>query len=456
MKELLPRLTAKYILSVCVLATLAIATNSVAQLKVLHITPRAQENDTWCWAASAQMILDAMPNDREAPAGQCDYVSSTVGSNCCSDGFRFNPFSTPLPYDPISGCNDGDALDYSTYHYGFRYTSDAALTFETLWRSIGMNQPVEFSWFWDYGGCPSYRAGSHMMVIYGAFHTRIPEMPSLLLVYDPWTLRYPLQWSKYYRYHSGTRLIDGGTVIPYDYYVSGPNHRIHRRDRYAFQSRGPIETAEPTEIQRIDIPDCTPLCCDQPAIPFGKEDYLKAQKFANIFIHKFLPMALHDTLSRRVNLPNSLSHGSWHIGNGWNNFYLSMPSFFNMSDSAIASQHLGPAISLTFPIIVGTEVTSSISVYLDSTDMLWKVSYIGEAPRAIAIATLRDTLAAHFPTTDIQVVQIPAFDLEFLVDATQASGFTLFGSYDNPRVGYTRGIATPLKTVRDRERQIHS
>ncbi len=454
MKKLLHYLTAKQISFICALLTLTIESNSVAQLRFVEVKPIAQENDTWCWAASAQMILGAMPARHLVVPEQCDLVASTVGANCCTDGFRYNPLATPLEYDPISGCNDGDALDYSTYHYGFRYTSDAALTFEAIGKSIGMNHPVEFSWFWDYGGCPSYRAGSHMMVIYGVCRSH-RGVPNFLFIYDPWTLRYPLQWSKYYQ-RKGNQLINGGTVIPYDYYVSGPNHRIHRRDRYAFNLNDSIQPAASSDIQAINLDDCTPLCCDQPALPFSRGDYEKAWTFADGFIHHQLQSELIYNASPLVNLPHSTPAHPWHLGVGWNNFYLSMPNFFNMNDSAVASQHLGPATSLTFPIMIGSVVYSSISVFFDPVDTLWKVASIGEAPRAIAIATLRDTLAAHFPGTHFEVVQIPAFDLEFLVDPAQAGGFTLFGPYDNPRVGYTRGNPVTLKAIKDREHQIHS
>jgi hypothetical protein len=146
------------------------------------ITIRPQEESQWCWAASAQMVIEWARKQ----ASQCAQLTSYEAKhhinhfygNCCPIGA-----SGLVVHDP--SCNVGAVPDDSFNDAKVNYVptpEGVAVSPEMIEQEVGQHhRPVAFSWMWT-SKCPAGVKCGHMMVIVGY---QVEGDDLLLTVYNP-------------------------------------------------------------------------------------------------------------------------------------------------------------------------------------------------------------------------------------------------------------------------------
>lgn len=133
---------------------------------VLNVPLIAQKTEQWCWAASAEMILNyhGYPNEH-TQCVQANYKFEN--NNCCNN---------PTPTD----CIHPGWPEFEKFGYDY-YTTEwgNALSWEDLKKEIDSNRPFVFAWGWK--NSPS--SMGHMMTLVG-----YSENENIRMVYinDPW------------------------------------------------------------------------------------------------------------------------------------------------------------------------------------------------------------------------------------------------------------------------------
>ena len=160
---------------------------------VLSVQLRPQETRMWCWAASAEMIMEFLGSPGISQCSQAQqYLNVTA---CCV---------SPTP----EACINGGWPQFEYYGFNASNTEDEALSWEQLTREIDANRPVAFGWHWNSGG-------GHMVVVCG--YQEIGG-ERFVVINDPWP----------------PEIGSGGQLIPYDNYVS-PSDGWHWRDYYEIE-----------------------------------------------------------------------------------------------------------------------------------------------------------------------------------------------------------------------------
>lgn len=165
--------------------------------------PIVQLQTNWCWAASAQMVLDWQKRD----IIQCKQADYTFGTGkCCQDS---------------PSCNIASFPDKSLFEGKLDYhrTYLKAIPLPTLEEEIAFNKrPVIFSWKYDETKCNGTKECGHMMVAVGY---RTAGKQVMIQVLDPWNPAY-----------GGDDLV---TEVSYDYFVAEKGRHTHWSDFYAFK-----------------------------------------------------------------------------------------------------------------------------------------------------------------------------------------------------------------------------
>jgi hypothetical protein len=161
----------------------------------LSVTLRPQETEKWCWAASAQMVMEYLGKQVE----QCKQANDRLNRNdCCKN---------PTPRD----CIKGNWPDFKKYGFTFQQTTNAPLSWTTLKVQLAPNScagtPFAFTWQYPNNG------GGHMMVATGYF-TDV-DGKRYVFVNNPWE----------------TNIGDTQT-IQYEVYVALPGDHTHWDDFY--------------------------------------------------------------------------------------------------------------------------------------------------------------------------------------------------------------------------------
>ena len=120
---------------------------SSSQSVDLNIRHVAQRQSNWCWAASAQMVLEHCGRI----ASQCEIANRLLAKYICC----------VLPKLCNVGCNSGGVSQiYNLFGIGSTY-SVGTLPFASIQAEINANRPVEVGVAWDGGG------GGHLAIISG-------------------------------------------------------------------------------------------------------------------------------------------------------------------------------------------------------------------------------------------------------------------------------------------------
>ncbi len=180
---------------------------------VIHSLPvklHPQETENWCWAACGQMVMEYLGTN----ISQCEQANNRYHrAECCSDTLW--KARTGLSKDDGSlltfiNCARSGWPEFEKYHFAFKRTSSAALTWNELKAQLSggpdsMGNPVAFSWKWK-------RGGGHMMIAKG--YASI-DGQNYVVVLDPWPA------------NKGDEVI-----IPYSAYVEDPGKYSHWDDFY--------------------------------------------------------------------------------------------------------------------------------------------------------------------------------------------------------------------------------
>ncbi|MBN2223701.1 MAG: C39 family peptidase [Deltaproteobacteria bacterium] len=156
----------------------------------LGVRIHPQETEMWCWAASAEMVMDYLGKD----IPQCIQANDRfIRRDCCQ-----NP--TPIP------CVQGGWPQFEKYGFSYDKTNNTALSWDEIKSQIDdLKSPFCFSWLWNGGG------GGHMMVVVGY---RTANGKNYVEIIDP------------YPPHVGAR-----RIISLGEFYSGPDH-AHWVDYY--------------------------------------------------------------------------------------------------------------------------------------------------------------------------------------------------------------------------------
>jgi hypothetical protein len=153
-----------------------VAEDELPQSDAIPVDLIGQQETQWCWAASAQMIMNSLGK----PVEQCEQAKSRFHNLACCP--------PPGPKDDAySGCVRGAWPEFYKYGFKFKRTDvgqpNTWLTWDEIRRQISiLKSPVAFSWLYADGG----PVKGHMMVINGYETIRAGNF---LLVEDPLPLK---------------------------------------------------------------------------------------------------------------------------------------------------------------------------------------------------------------------------------------------------------------------------
>jgi hypothetical protein len=104
------------------------------------VPPLAEQASGWCWAASAEMVLEHL----QMPAPQCVQASRQFAPNQCCDR------SGKMPASPLAdACDAGGFPQFKEYGYDAEVTDKEALSWDQVKQQIFCRkQPFVFSWQW--------------------------------------------------------------------------------------------------------------------------------------------------------------------------------------------------------------------------------------------------------------------------------------------------------------------
>ena len=146
--------------------------------QTLNLRNTPQETSRWCWAASAQMVMNYVANQN---IPQCTQANNRFGrTDCCN---------TPTPGPTGSNCILGGWPEFEKYGFTAKI-KNSALTWNELRQEIGnggscRGRPFAFSWNWYHQRADGtwYLEGGHMMVAMGYYTVNNDKY---VLVQDPW------------------------------------------------------------------------------------------------------------------------------------------------------------------------------------------------------------------------------------------------------------------------------
>jgi hypothetical protein len=145
-------------------------------IEALNLTPKSasldiqfeeQLRDYWCWAASADMVVNTL----KGSAVQCETAQLVYPKeDCCN------------PAGPSPGCDRTGWPPFYKLHFQSQRKHNKALTFQQLMGEIGIHgRPVAFSW--EYTDTDNERTGLGHMMVAGGYEVK-PD-GNWVEVYDP-------------------------------------------------------------------------------------------------------------------------------------------------------------------------------------------------------------------------------------------------------------------------------
>ena len=166
----------------------AVAQQSLPLSAELPIVQRGQHTTQWCWAASAQMVMESLGKH----VRQCDQANAEFGrADCCQTPTR-------------AACIDGGWPQFQRFNFTALTTSNAALSWDQLRTEIALGR-VPFTFSWHYIG-----GGGHMLVAKGfktidgvKYVTIVDPMPVDIgdtrdITYDSYVTSYGGHWNDFY------------------------------------------------------------------------------------------------------------------------------------------------------------------------------------------------------------------------------------------------------------------
>jgi hypothetical protein len=210
--------------------------NAAAKLPdtlVITIKSHGQETEQWCWAASAQTIMDTIGTSKDIR--QCTQVmhlfSATVKGDCCHDKLA-------------KGCVNPAWPDFEYFGFSTAAPLRGGLSWDQLREQIATKRrPFAFTWDWDGGN-------SHMQV---AFGYKVQDGQRLVRVFNPLPIN------------------DGFSKwITYEEYIQTPGDHSHSLDYYDVEPLQPQSLAtKALGFREVRAPPREPTA--QPLAVWGAE-----------------------------------------------------------------------------------------------------------------------------------------------------------------------------------------
>ncbi len=171
----------------------------------LPVTLHAQETSDWCWAASAQMVMDYLGHN----VTQSTQANNRFGRTDCPSKQCSSAAANPP-------CMGGGWPEFGRYGFTFKKTSNTALTWDQLRNEVANAQgcgqrPFVFSWHWP-------QDGGHMMVVNGY---KTVEGKNYVSVLDPIPV-----------------CRGDAKIMLYEFYDSSPGDHTHWNDYYDIRYTG--------------------------------------------------------------------------------------------------------------------------------------------------------------------------------------------------------------------------
>jgi hypothetical protein len=187
--------TIERLVSILVLSLPASA--AMAASHVLPVPMKPQQSNSWCWAASGQMIFDYVGGT--VNLRQCDEANHEfLRTDCC--GTQACTSDASCPAGQVCGdtcmpasCNQGGHTEFTPWDFTAQNTSCAFLSFAQLKAEIDANRPVEFAWSEGcanptssscFALCGNSLTGGHVLVAVG--YNDDPKLGQFVYVNDPW------------------------------------------------------------------------------------------------------------------------------------------------------------------------------------------------------------------------------------------------------------------------------
>lgn len=202
-----------YLINFGLIALLIVGCCKPKASESLPVTLHPQETGMWCWAASAQMVMDYLGHN----VSQCVQANNRFGRNdCCNIDLCPPPTETPCNQPGGHPCACSGWPEFNKYDFDFKRTSNAPLNWDQLKKQISQEsacgkKPFCFTWHWNGGG-------GHMMVAIG--YTVIDDSIRFVERNDPWA-----------------PCAGNHDFITYSAYVSGPGY-THWDDFYDIRYTG--------------------------------------------------------------------------------------------------------------------------------------------------------------------------------------------------------------------------
>ena len=353
---------------------------------ILNVPLYGQQTPMWCWAASAQMVLQYIGITVE----QCAEANHLFGLNTCC--------ATPVPTECVRG--GSPQLNY----WGATFdatTKGTALSFAQLQAQIDENMPVIFVWKW-------IPKGGHVMVAAGYYEL---EETQLVFVNNPW----PPNQGDF-------------QVISYADYVQNPtppHAHTHGVDLYNIAVAQATPQPIPASQAMSDTPKPTRYADQAAATAAGLQMAYILLKHGNV-----LPADVTEALTA----PGQLSLGT--------PIAVHTVSYTDLVDYKGSPRLPDPAPDVLYPVLFGHKTVSSVRLRPEGNQ--WAVSSAGglNGMNHIQLGL------QHIPTYAAQayVVHIPWLDQLFLAYET-AGDIHITHLYSDERLGFVAYTTQPAAEV---------
>lgn len=370
----------------------------------LPVPYACQEHETWCWAACAQMIMDSYGTRVD----QCKQVTAHATKDCCA------PFE-----EEDTGCN---FLGWPHFEeFGFRVTTnDFPLTWEELVEQICVKrQPFAASW-----GPGDGRPGGHMVVVVGYF-----TLDGVRMV----AIQNPNPWCGSEDYNPDAPTL---SAMSYDQYANGRQQgEEHLLDFFAAPTlRIIVQPIEAITNRVVRGPGPEPDPYHKPSLAALNALSGFTVQGTNFDVHPYGFHTRHEIKKARLGVPLEV-------------YLANLAEIQKPRRRAHAEVPLTPAGEMIYPLIVGRQVRSSVTVRHRGHG--WRVSGFGDARLIRLLTTARERSAQRALRSPASyfAVRLPVGRNTCMVAHRQDDELILTPILDDPRLGLEAGRDVPAANV---------
>ena len=359
--------------------------------KTLNVPLIPQKTSMWCWAASAEMVMNYAGHD----VTQCAQANHEFGrTDCCNS-------PTPGP------CVSGGWPEFPIWKFASQTLADGiALTFAQIVAQIDANLPVCFSWHWQGGG-------GHMMVVRGySWSVLILAGNQMVYINDPWAPN-----------------VGNTRWITYNEFVSKTNDHTHWRDYYNIKYSGsPKATKEalPTMTEQI------------PATATAAAGYGNPETAAKEAL-KYLPMLVTAETAKEMGFSSVPTDPALlALGQALPVFYIRHDRLAGHAAGQDVRKLLEDGEEMRYPIYQDGKPVCSVVVA--KQDGVWAFRSLGDANLVKDLTDVRDRQAsvAGKDHGKYFIVHIPSMSVMFVGHYDSTGKLMLSHIHDNATYGFVK------------------